>query len=136
MERLEDRESIKELKARYFRLMDTQDWAPWAGLFTPDAEMQTTPTEGERFVGRVEIVEKVSGVLTGCTTAHHGHMPEIAFSGEHAATGIWAMFDFVDMPQLVLRGFGHYHDRYRREDGVWRIAETRLTRLHLDITPK
>jgi hypothetical protein len=27
---------------------------------------------------------------------------------------------------------GHYHERYRVEEGAWRIAETRLTRLYSD----
>jgi hypothetical protein len=34
-----------------------------------------------------------------------------------------------------LVGFGHYHERYRREDGRWQIAESRLTRLLVELTP-
>jgi hypothetical protein len=30
------------------------------------------------------------------------------------------------------QGFGHYHDEFRREDGVWRISSLRLTRLHVE----
>jgi hypothetical protein len=29
-------------------------------------------------------------------------------------------------------GYGHYHERYVRQDGRWRIAAQRLTRLHVD----
>jgi len=29
-------------------------------------------------------------------------------------------------------GYGHYHERYVRQDGRWRIASQRLTRLHVD----
>jgi hypothetical protein len=29
-------------------------------------------------------------------------------------------------------GRGHYHERYRLEDGAWRIARLTLTRLRLD----
>jgi len=32
-------------------------------------------------------------------------------------------------------GFGHYHERYVRQDGRWRIAKTKLTRLHSDNYP-
>ena len=29
-------EAIRQLKARYFRLMDTQQWEPWRECFTED----------------------------------------------------------------------------------------------------
>ena len=57
--------------------------------------------------------------------------PEITLLDEHNATGIWAMEDLVHMPRIALQGWGHYHERYRKEDGVWRIAEIRLTRVRL-----
>ena len=31
-----DLEAIRQLKARYFRLMDTQQWEAWADCFTAD----------------------------------------------------------------------------------------------------
>ena len=34
-----------------------------------------------------------------------------------------------DRKTRLLNAAGHYHERYRFEDGAWRIAETRLTRL-------
>lgn len=43
------------------------------------------------------------------------------------------MFDVVEPPAtsgyLVLTGFGHYTEEYRRVGGRWRIARLRLTRL-------
>jgi hypothetical protein len=30
------------------------------------------------------------------------------------------------------QGYGHYHERYVREDGAWRIASIRLERLRKD----
>lgn len=129
-------EAIKRLKARYFRLMDTQQWEAWGEVFTRDATLQASPDENERFEGRDAIVRSVRGHLTGATTVHHGHMPEIEITGDETATGIWAMFDFVDLPALVLHGWGHYHEEYAVEDGTWRIHRSRLTRLRLDITPK
>ena len=46
------------------------------------------------------------------------------------------MQDFVELPKLVLRGAGHYHEEYAREGGRWRIRRTRLTRLRLEIVPR
>ena len=31
-------------------------------------------------------------------------------------------------------GRGHYHETYRRTEGIWRIATLSLTRLRLDTT--
>ncbi len=132
---MDDLEAIKQLKARYFRLMDTKQWDAWRDLFTEDATLQASPDPEERFHGRDEIVAKVSHVLRDAVTVHHGHMPEIEIHGD-TASGVWAMDDFVEMPELVLHGWGHYHEEYAREDGRWRIRSSRLTRLRLDIQPK
>jgi len=37
MRALEEIEAIKQLEARYFRLMDTKQWEAWADVFTEDA---------------------------------------------------------------------------------------------------
>ena len=130
---MDDVEAIRQLKARYFRLMDTKQWDAWRQCFTEDAVLQTLPNPEEKFVGRDEIVSRVSELLADSVTVHHGHMPEIEITGPDTATGIWAMYDQVDMPALTLRGFGHYHDDYAKQEGGWRIRHSRLTRLHLDI---
>jgi hypothetical protein len=39
VQELLDREAIKELKARYFRLVDEQDWDAYRQLFTDDARL-------------------------------------------------------------------------------------------------
>jgi hypothetical protein len=133
---LEEIEAIKRLKARYFRLMDTKQWDQWGDVFTEDAHLAASPDPNETFHGRADIVKRVSAVLRDARTVHHGHMLEIELTGPDTATGIWAMYDFVDMPQLVLHGWGHYHEEYAKQGGAWRIRRSRLTRLRLDITQK
>jgi hypothetical protein len=133
---LEEIEAIKRLKARYFRLMDTKQWDQWGDVFTEDAHLAASPDPNETFHGRTDIVKRVSAVLRDARTVHHGHMPEIELTGPDTAIGIWAMYDFVDMPQLVLHGWGHYHEEYAKQGGAWRIRRSRLTRLRLDITQK
>ena len=125
-------EQIKQLKARYFRLMDTKQWQDWAQVFTEDAVLQWGPEESHVFHGRDAIVNGVRQALREATTCHHGHMPEIEVEAEDRARGIWAMYDYVETPQFVLNGFGHYHEEYRRRDGAWRIHRLRLTRLRED----
>jgi hypothetical protein len=139
-ERIDDRIALQELKARYFRLLDTKQWDAWRGLFTDDmvfynddgpvpATSEPMATGGDAFV------EMVSTSLAGAVTVHQGHMPEITFTGDRSATGVWAMFDWIDGPGFSMQGFGHYHERYVKDgDGRWRIQELRLTRLRVDAT--
>ena len=136
IEQLADLEAIKQLKARYFRLMDTRQWEDWAGVFTEDARLQWSEDPAHLLAGRDAIVAAVSGMLEHAVTCHHGHMPEIDLVDAEHATGIWAMFDLVDHPDFLLRGFGHYHDEYVKRDGGWRIRSTRIVRLREERTPK
>jgi hypothetical protein len=132
--RLLDIEAIKQLKARYFRCLDTRQWDAWGQVFAADAVMEI-PEVDMRLTGRDAIVDGVSGALTGSRTVHHGHMPEIEVTGTDTARGTWAMFDFVEGPRGGLVGYGHYHEEYVREGGEWRIARTRLERLRVDPLP-
>jgi uncharacterized protein (TIGR02246 family) len=137
VERLLAIEAIKQLKARYFRTMDTKDWDGFADVFARDALMEVPEAEA-RVTGRAEIAAFVSGSLVGATTTHHGHMPEIELVDDTHARGLWAMFDYVEWPKhddgtrIGLQGYGHYHEEYVYEDGEWRIAHTRLVRLRVD----
>ena len=134
--RLVDIESIKQLKARYFRTLDTKAWDEFRLVFTPDI---TIDVDGNHFEGRDGFVEQLSAILTGVSTVHHGHMPEITITGPDEATGIWAMMDYLTFPGTGpahgFRGYGHYHETYRRLDGEWLIARLRLDRLRIDPLP-
>ncbi len=136
IQQLLDIEAIKQLKARYFRHMDCKEWEDWAQVFAANAKMEV-PEADMVVEGRANIVEAVSTALTGATTCHHGHMPEIEITGPDTARGTWAMFDFVDWTRpdgkrSGLQGYGHYLEDYVREDGAWRIAKIHLRRLRVD----
>jgi hypothetical protein len=140
---LTDRTSLQELKASYFRYLDTKQWASWRELFTDDmvfyADEASVPTTTEAMTSSGdEFVEMVSTVLVDAVTVHQGHMPEIHIVDNRNAHGIWAMFDWVDSSGsggTAMQGFGHYHEHYvKGDDGRWRIRELRLTRLRTDQT--
>jgi len=137
LQRILDLEEIKQLKARYFRTLDTQAWDEFAQVFARDAVMEV-PEASLVKRGREAIAASVSGVLKGARTVHHGHMPEIELTSRDTARGIWAMFDYVEWPPSAsgeragLQGFGHYREEYLREDGRWRISRLRLERLRID----
>jgi hypothetical protein len=130
-------EEIKQLKARYFRLMDTKRWDEWADVFTADLNAWVEDVPDVTHTSRDEFVSGVSSILADAVTTHHGHMPEIDITGPDTARGVWAMFDYVKFTDpdrtLELKGYGHYHEEYRKEpDGRWRICSMRLHRLRVD----
>lgn len=124
-------EAIKSLKARYFRTMDSKDWAGLSDCFTEDLVADFRDGPGTLIHGREEYMTMIADVLKEATTVHHGHMPEINIESATSASGIWAMEDIVEMPGMKLQGWGHYHETYRKQAGHWRIASIRLTRLKL-----
>ena len=140
--RLADLYEIQKPKARYFRLLDTRQWAAFGERFTEDLrfyiEDGPLPRAGiatPAFDGRQAVITYLAASHPAKVTVHQGHMPEIEFTGEDTATGIWAMFDWVDDPERggARQGFGHYHERYvRGADRKWRICEVHLTRLRVD----
>ena len=129
-------EQIKQLKARYFRFVDTQQWDALKEVFSEDAHLRWGPEDDQVFKGRERIISSLAANLAGATTTHHGHMPEIELIDEDHARGIWAMNDVVDHPDYLLIGVGHYHEEYVRSDGRWQIHRLKLTRLREERTPK
>jgi hypothetical protein len=126
-------EAIKQLKARYFRLLDTKRWDEWREIFSDDFEGEVDgagvhPTI--YFANREEMVASNRKILATAVTVHHGHTPEITLSGQDTATGIWAMMDIVKLG-AGFRGYGHYHEEYEKRAGQWRIRRLRLTRLEV-----
>lgn len=142
-EEMAEKEAIKELKARYFRHLDTKNWAEWRKVFTDDVQVRVDLTAsklGEEGLpspnpqGADDFVALNSKRLADYVTVHHGHMPEITLTGRDTATGIWAMEDIVQPSgtERAMRGYGHYHEHYRKIDGEWRIAKLYLKRLRVD----
>jgi len=131
-------EAIKQLKARYFRFLDTKDWDAFADLFTDDCE-HLLPTDDPRPpVPNAQYLADIKRTLADAVTVHHGHMPEIELTGPTEARGTWAMFDDVEIPKddgppMRLQGYGHYHETYRKGvDGRWRISSKQNVRLRVD----
>lgn len=134
IQRLEDIEEIKQLKARYFEYADGQDWDAYADEVL--AEDFVFDSDAGVIEGRDAVIAMVSTSLTGATTVHHGHMPRIEIDGD-TATGTWAMEDYVTIPlpdgqSYIIRGYGHYHETYRRTPAGWRIVSSRMARIRVD----
>jgi hypothetical protein len=138
IDQMNDLEAIRQLKARYFRLMDTQQWEAWADCFTSDvsASYEGAPRANPKLptivslAGRSELLKGVRGLLTGAKSIHQGFMPEIELTSTTTASAVWAMFDYVMLPTCHFKGWGHYHEEYVKEGGAWKIKNIHLTRLH------
>ena len=162
-ERLLAIEEIKQLKARYFRNLDTKDWDGFQAVFAPDAVLDCRhamysrdPATGAAiFAGKVlpeseAVVEarltrgaaniraEVEASVENIITVHHGHMPEIEIISPTTARAVWAMEDVLRGPPgwylQTLVGYGHYHETYERLEGRWHIKTLKLTRLRVDGT--
>lgn len=121
LQRLETREQLKELRAKYCYYVDEQHWAPFFDLFVPDSTLDFGGMgvyEGrdglERFAA-----EFVEAQLEG--SAHMLSNPILEIEGDEA-TGRW----YIESPLTFVDGTGGwrqgwYRDEYRRLDGTWKI---------------
>jgi hypothetical protein len=135
-----DIDEIKTLKARYIRFGDTKRWDDLAKLLTVDFSAlfeiaprfsKDQPRQAE-ISGRDLFINTWASALVGVITMHTVFLPEITLVGPTAANGIWGMHDLVKMPNCVFEGWGHYHDQYVKEHGVWVIKASRVTRIHTE----
>lgn len=137
MEKLEAWMALSEAKARYCRMLDTKDWAGYADLMIEDFVLDVSQgSQVPVITGREAAIKQIQSSLMSATTAHQVHSPEIDLVGDEAHV-IWAMQDRViwgpERPSIV--GYGHYHERWVRRSGQWKLAALRLTRLHIDLLP-
>lgn len=137
LDRLGAIEDIKTLKARYFRFVDTKEWDLLAGVFTTDCTFRFEGVSAGLAASYDSVADFVRGVQESlgdpdAASVHHGSMPEICVADARSATGIWQMTDYVLRPPghrfPSFRGYGHYHETYRKED-QWLISSVVLSRL-------
>ena len=136
---VDDREAVKIVMARYFRLIDTKQWSELRRLFTDDMTMHAPDDVADAPVveGADRVVRVIERVLGPAVSVHRGYMPEVELERPDAARAIWAMEDVVeypDAPERNFRGSGHYHATYARTIDGWKIRSLVLRRLRLDHT--
>jgi len=133
----DDLEAIRQLKARYFRMMDLKDWDGLAEVFTEDVEIDVSEEGSGVIRTRAAYMPFIAEVLAGVTTVHHGHMPELELTSPTTARGIWSMEDKLWWPEgspiAHMHGYGHYHETYEKTPDGWRIKTMKLTRLHREV---
>lgn len=134
-------ELIKQLKARYYMLMDQKRWDEWANVFCEDCTIDSTQDGAPLIHGRQAFVDFLSPMLQEVKTCHHGHMPIIDLTSPTTAVGTWSMEDMLWFPEgserRFLWGVGWYFEKYRKDDdGQWRILELTLRRTRVEVDGK
>lgn len=138
-------EEIKQLKARYWRLIDTKDFDGLNEIFAPDAwfdargalydpvlgQMPGVPQRTEVWHTREGIIANIAaGMGPGLQSAHMGHTPEIEITSETTATGIQPFNDRLSKPGVMaFNGYGYYYETYEKIGGKWMIKTSRIKRL-------
>ena len=134
LQRLLDREAIRDVLVRYFHGADSGDAAILRSCFTPDVQARYTdrpPVAGlEALMEQIPLLRNLaSGACTICTH----FMGNLRFARLDAAT---ARTETHALAFLVTPADGgnavnlrslRYLDRWRREAGEWRVAERTLT---------
>ncbi|MGH0032444.1 MAG: nuclear transport factor 2 family protein [Myxococcota bacterium] len=124
----DDELAIRALIERYADAVNRRDDADWAALWTGDGVWEVFGTAIE---GRDAVVAAWSGAMqTFSFVFHVVHSAVIDVAGE-GARGRWTvseqLVDAAGKPGILL---ALYHDEYRREAGVWKIARRRLEPLY------
>jgi bile-acid 7alpha-dehydratase len=133
MQQLLELEAIKRLKYKYFRCLDLKLWDEMRECFVEDA----TSAYGDgkySFQGREQIVQFLVDAMNRPTalSMHHGHHPEIEFTSDTTAVGVWALADvFIDLDAgITIRGGAFYRDEYVKVSGQWKIKSTGYQRTY------
>lgn len=128
LQRLVDIEDIKQLKARYARLLDSRALPELRQLFTPDALIKSASRNYEPIA-----LDQWFDYLANRKSSwiHHVFAPEIEITGADTARGQWRMMTIHpphhDVPaaqqgKLLVHGCGEYEEEYSRSSDGWRIA--------------
>jgi hypothetical protein len=134
---------LRELKYRYIRALDTQNWELMEQCFTEDAY---TWYAGGKVAqrGRREIVGLLREMLPASVASSHLAVhPELELTSDYSAKGIWRMQDSVFYTAPVpayrhveirggemMNGAAYYHEEYLKQDGCWKISSLGYVRIY------
>ena len=130
IQRLEDRNAILSLIARYYNAVDDRDIDLVGTLFCEDGVFGRW-NGTDRAEGREAIMSFYRERLAAVGPSfHYPHAHLIEFESDDRATGVvTAHAELGIQHKMVITGF-RYHDAYRRDpDGEWRFLQ-RLTRFY------
>ena len=124
IQRLEDREEIYALVARYGLVMDDRDIAGMPQLFTPDVRVRSLDGVMDAH-GRDEVVAMFRGRFEVLGPSNHFTHDKIISFGDDPDVATGTVLSHAEMnhkgkPMLAAI---RYTDHYARHEGAWKIAE-------------
>jgi hypothetical protein len=139
LQRLEELEAIRALKARYLWCCDRKDPAGMRACF---ADGKVHIDYG--VVGTFDNADALAKVFKdiGChdhmVEMHHGMNPQVELTGEGTARGTWSLHYFLINTQThgLTQLAGYYEDEYKNV-GAWKIVKTKFvptSTLAMDLT--
>jgi ketosteroid isomerase-like protein len=131
MSNCSDWTDIYQLKSAYGHYYDTPDFEALVDLYTDDAVcvFGAYGTWNGKEEIRAGFAENVGAPDNPFPSLHMFLNPMIAIDGDEA-TGKWYLLDCVltgGSQDPVVRVMGVYDERYRRENGRWKISRMDLT---------
>ena len=148
-ERLVAIEEIRQVRARYWRGVDDCDGALVRSVLAKDCVLDyhgccTDPQSGIDHLPAMNLTLRgrdawlSDGMARyGIVSVHQGNQSEVTITSPASASAIWTFTDRMWFPPggaiAHLVGWGHYHETYVVEDGGWKIATTRITRLRVEV---
>jgi hypothetical protein len=148
IERLLATNEITQLKARYFRGVDTGDGDLVRAILAEDCVLDyrgccTDPATKRDFIPAMNVILRgraswrSDGMSRlGIVSVHQGHNFELEFTSDTTAKGIWSMTDRLYFPRggdfSLMIGYGHYLETYEKIGQGWILKTTRVTRIRVE----
>lgn len=120
---IEDKLAIRELRMRYCRYVDSEQWNVAANMFTEDGEFEGI----EIAKGRAAIEDWFSrSVPETFTKAWHMCTNDTTYLDGHKATGTTAFSFYVIEKGVAKLGLGFYEDTLEKHDGEWLFRKRKV----------
>ena len=143
LETLNEIRQIEQLKYRYARALDTQDWTLLEALLTDDINVWFDGGAFSRS-GLETVMEFYRAILVpSFVSSHLVSHPEIELTSPSTAKGIWRLEETVyycrDHPVLEqqagdrVTGAAYYYDQYRKEHDEWKICDTGYVAIYKEV---
>jgi hypothetical protein len=149
LQRLVAIEDIRRAKTRYWNGLDLKDPALLRSAFDDRVKLdyRLSPadpkTPASYFTDAEACVRTMMDILAPYASSHQGHSVEVDFVSDTEADVRWSFSDHFwfksdDLSKVLpnlghrYKSWGHYHERYRKAAGGWRIATLRFTTLHIE----
>jgi hypothetical protein len=120
---MSDAEQIRALLIRYARALDARDWDTFAAVFTGDAMIDYTSSNGPRG-GIADVLPWLRDALSLFEMSQHIVGNEVIEVNGNEATSSCLLYNpMIPVQGDMLLVGGHYDDRLRRVDGRWLFSE-------------